>query len=201
MYSIQVRALLEHQTVFWRPHLWKTLTHPASPEGSSVDGGGKVLDISSIINLLISQMDLSLFSLEWWDFPGGSEGKQSACNAGGLGSIPGLGRSSGEGRATHSSILAWRSPWTEEPGRLQSLGSQRVRHNWETFTHYSLEWQRLWGMRNAGLKYLSGHQGNSVVHLAYLSREQISNDWMGIPGSRPGPFPRRFFLKKIFTQG
>ena len=34
--------------------------------------------------------------------------------------------------ATHSSILAWISPWTEEPGRLQSMGSQRVRHNLET---------------------------------------------------------------------
>ena len=31
--------------------------------------------------------------------------------------------------ATHSSILAWRTPWTEEPGELQSVGSQRVRHN------------------------------------------------------------------------
>ena len=31
--------------------------------------------------------------------------------------------------ATHSSILAWKIPWTEEPGRLQSMGSQRVRHN------------------------------------------------------------------------
>ena len=31
--------------------------------------------------------------------------------------------------ATYSSILAWRIPWTEEPGRLQSMGSQRVRHN------------------------------------------------------------------------
>ena len=31
--------------------------------------------------------------------------------------------------ATHSSILAWRAPWTEEPGRLQSMGSQRVRYN------------------------------------------------------------------------
>ena len=30
---------------------------------------------------------------------------------------------------THSSVLAWRSPWTEDPGRLQSMGSQRVRHN------------------------------------------------------------------------
>ena len=34
-----------------------------------------------------------------------------------------------EGMATHSSILAWRIPWTEEPGRLQLIGLQRVRHN------------------------------------------------------------------------
>ena len=34
-----------------------------------------------------------------------------------------------EGMATHSSILAWRIPWTEEPGGLGSIGSQRVRHN------------------------------------------------------------------------
>ena len=34
-----------------------------------------------------------------------------------------------EGMATHSSILAWRIPWTEEPGGLQSMGSQRVRHD------------------------------------------------------------------------
>ena len=36
--------------------------------------------------------------------------------------------------ATHASILAWRIPWTEEPGELQSMGSQRVRHNWATNT-------------------------------------------------------------------
>ena len=36
---------------------------------------------------------------------------------------------------THSSILAWRIPWTEEPGGLQSMGSQRVRHSWVTNTH------------------------------------------------------------------
>ena len=35
-------------------------------------------------------------------------------------------------KATHSSILAWRIPWTEEPGRLQPMGSQRVGHNWAT---------------------------------------------------------------------
>ena len=62
-------------------------------------------------------------------FPGGSEDTVSACNAGDPGSIPGLGRSHGEGNATHSSTLAWRIPWTEEPGGLQSRGSQRVGHD------------------------------------------------------------------------
>ena len=39
---------------------------------------------------------------------------------------------------THSSILAWRIPWTEEPGGLQSTGSQRVGHDWATSLHFSL---------------------------------------------------------------
>ena len=43
-----------------------------------------------------------------------------------MGSVPGLGRSPRGGRATCSSILAWRIPWTEEPRRLQSLGSHTV---------------------------------------------------------------------------
>ena len=63
------------------------------------------------------------------DFPGGSDGKASANNAGDPDSNPGSGRSPGEGNVTHSSILAWRIPWTEEPGRLQSMRSQRVGHD------------------------------------------------------------------------
>ena len=62
-------------------------------------------------------------------FPGGSDGKASVYNAGDLGSNPGLGRSRGEGNAIHSSTIAWKIPWTEEPGRLQSMGLQRVRHD------------------------------------------------------------------------
>ena len=102
-------------------------------------------------------------------FPGGSADKESTCDAGDLGSIPGSGRSAEEGigytlqyswaslvaqlvknppaiqetwvrslgwedpleekMAPHSSILAWRIPWTEEPGGLQPMGSQRVRHD------------------------------------------------------------------------
>ena len=58
-------------------------------------------------------------------FPGGSDGKESACNVGDLGWEDPL----EEGMATHSSILAWRIPWTEEPGGLQSMGSQTVGHD------------------------------------------------------------------------
>ena len=100
--------------------------------------------------------------------PGSLAGKQSACNAGDPGLIPGVGRSPGEGigyplqyswaslvaqmvkslpamqetqvqslgwedplekeMTTHSSSLAWKIPWTEEPGGPQSMGLQRVRH-------------------------------------------------------------------------
>ena len=57
-------------------------------------------------------------------FPDGSAGKESACNVGDLGSIPGLGRCPGEEKGyTHSSILTWRIPRTAE-----SMGSQRVGH-------------------------------------------------------------------------
>ena len=59
--------------------------------------------------------------------------KNSPANAGEIrdsGLVPGLGRSPEAGpMAAHSSILAWRIRWTEEPGRLQSRGSQTVRHD------------------------------------------------------------------------
>ena len=74
-------------------------------------------------------------SQETLGFPSSSDSKASTCYAGDPGPIPGSGRSPGEGKATHSTILAWRVPWTEEPGKLQSMGSQRVRHDWATNTH------------------------------------------------------------------
>ena len=51
-------------------------------------------------------------------YPGGSDGKESACYAGDPGLIPGLGRSPEKGMVIHSSILAWRISWTDEPGVL-----------------------------------------------------------------------------------
>ena len=53
--------------------------------------------------------------------------------------------------AIHSSILAWRIPWTEEPGGLQSIGSQRVRHDWSNLAHIRTQ------------TLISIHIGNSLV--------------------------------------
>ena len=62
-------------------------------------------------------------------FPGDTDSKESTCNAGTW--VPFLGQEDPLEKAmtTHSDILAWRIPWTNEPGRLQSMGSQTVRHN------------------------------------------------------------------------
>ena len=54
-------------------------------------------------------------------FPGNSDSKESACNAEDLGSIPGSGRPLEKGMTAHSSMLAWRIPCTEEPGRLHTV--------------------------------------------------------------------------------
>ena len=65
-------------------------------------------------------------------FPRGAIGKEPTCNAGDardMGSVPGSGRSPRGGHGDRSSIFAWRIPWIGEPGRLQSIRSQGVRHD------------------------------------------------------------------------
>ena len=73
-------------------------------------------------------------------FPGCSEVIVSASNAGELGSSLGWENPLEKEMVTHSSILAWRIPWTEKPGRLQSKGLQRVGHDQATsllhFKHF-----------------------------------------------------------------
>ena len=63
------------------------------------------------------------------DFPGGSDSKVSAYNAGDLGLMGGWEDLLEKEMSTHSGILAWKIPWTGEPGRLQFMGSQRVGHD------------------------------------------------------------------------
>ena len=69
-------------------------------------------------------------------FPGGSDSKKSTCNAGRPGFDP-MGQEDPleKEMSMHSGIVAWRIPCTEEPGGLQSTGSQRIGHDWNTNTH------------------------------------------------------------------
>ena len=57
-----------------------------------------------------------------YNFPGGSDGKASAYNAGDLGSIPGSGRSPGEGNSNLLQYSCWKIPWAKKPGGLQGVG-------------------------------------------------------------------------------
>ena len=78
-------------------------------------------------------------------FPGGSVGKEFPCNAGDTGevdSIPESGRSPGGGHGNPLQYFAWRIPWTEEPGRLQSIGSQRVRDDWRDWAHMCIQFSK-----------------------------------------------------------
>ena len=85
--------------------------------------------------VFIGRTDVEAETLILWlpgGFPGGSEDKVSACNVGDPGSIPGLGRSPGKGNGNPLQYSCLENPWTEEPGGLQSTGSQRVRHDGAT---------------------------------------------------------------------
>ena len=66
-------------------------------------------------------------------FPGGSDGDKFTCNSGDLGFNPWVGKIPWRRAWKPTPVfLLGESPWTEDPGGLQSMGSQRVRHNWET---------------------------------------------------------------------
>ena len=65
--------------------------------------------------------------LLWW-----LSSKESTCNAIDTALIPESGKSPRKGMTTHSSTLVWEIPWEEEPGRLEPMGLQRVRHNLAT---------------------------------------------------------------------
>ena len=102
-------SLAKHQT---------RTAFPFSKNALSFQRKNKILNVSRVC---INGQSL--------DFPGGSDNKASACNAGDRGSIPGSGGLLEKEMAPHSSTVAWRIPWTEKPGRLQSMGSHRVGHD------------------------------------------------------------------------
>ena len=91
--------------------------------------------------------------------------------------------------ATHSSTLAWRIPWTEEPGRLQSTGSQRVRHDWATSLSLSLYiYIKVAANLCPTLCNLMGYSmPHSSVHL--ISQARIL-EWVAICFYRGSSWPR-----------
>ena len=126
--------------------LCPTLCDPMdySPPGSSVHGTfqARVLEWGAISFSNHLQV-FALFLRSVKPTTGASQVAQWLrihCNAGDrgdMGLIPGLGRSSGVGMSTHSCSLAWKIPWTADPGGVQSIRSQRVRHNWaHNHTYY-----------------------------------------------------------------
>ena len=76
---------------------------------------------------------ITRYSALYCDFPGGAVGKNQPTNTGGTrgaGSIPGSGRSPEVRNGNPLQYFAWKIPWTEEPGGLQSMGLQRIGHKW-----------------------------------------------------------------------
>ena len=77
----------------------------------------------------------------------------SASDLGNAGLIPGLEDPLEESMATHSSILAWEVPWTEEPGRLQSMWSQRVGYDRSNLAHmHRVPYERVKGGRSVKIR-------------------------------------------------
>ena len=93
--------------------------------------------------------------------PSGSARKESACNAGEQAWSLGLEDPLEKEIATHSSILAWEIPWTEEPGGPQSVGSQRVGHNWATC---------IW---------IYGHSTEAHTHTVHAPQQEKPPRWEG----------------------
>ena len=86
--------------------------------------------------------------------------------------------------ATHSSILAWKISWTEEPGGLQSMGSQRVRHDWATNTYFLTH-------------HLRGFPAGSVVKESACH----AGDLCSTPESGRSPWRREWLLTPVFLPG
>ena len=136
-------------------------------------------------------------------YPGGASGKEPPCQyrrqnrwrchpwVGKIPwKIPELGRSPGGEMATHSSILPWRIPRTEEPGGLQSIRSQRVRHNWSDLarrhacstllnikgcSRNDTNWHNgLKKRHNVKKKLVTNRQ---VVNLQYENKHRNTLDW------------------------
>ena len=196
--------------MFLHVHLCPTLCDPMDhgPPGSSVHGilQARILEWvatpsswgspwpsdqpASLVSLALQADSLSLshrgriviYLLRSFfsGFPGGRDSKESACSAGDPGLISASGRSLEQGMAIHSSVLACRNPWIEEPGGLQSLGSQRVGHDWatDTFTFFSTRQnQRETELRGEGGKWHRMKMGELFECKGHELFSSVAQSW------------------------
>ena len=125
-----------------------------------------------------------------WGFPGGSDGRESACWETWVWSL-GWEDPLEKGMATHSNTLAWRTPWTQEPSGLQSMGSQRIRHGY--FLYLLSNWASS-GLNSSSAKLhvfrLSSVLGNGATK--WKEMQFSSTLFFLIPQSKPYLF---YFLQ------
>ena len=96
--------------------------------------------------------------------------------------------------APHSSILAWKIPWVEEPGRLQSMGWRRVGHNWATSLFTFMHWGRKWQPTPVFLPGDPGHGGAWWAAICGVTHSWTWLKWLSSSSSST-PFVRILFRK------
>ena len=87
-----------------------------------------------------------------------------------------------KGMATHCSILAWRIPWTEESGRLQSMGLQRARHDWGTFTFFRgssrpRDWTNLSSFEGRFFTFWASRDAPSIAYWVHIIHQGLPRHW------------------------
>ena len=121
----------------WNLLKWLTLNGLTTNEKGDDSVRWWICSLAWLWWILHSQM-IQLYTLSVWTSQVAPVVKNSPANAKKKkrGFVPWVGKTPlEEGMTTYSSILAWKIPWTEEPGRLQSIGSHRVGHDWSDLAH------------------------------------------------------------------
>ena len=131
---------------------------------------GRLLTTSTLLGFFVChpfcfncRVDLprcAFFSLPWW-----LSGKESACNAGDPVFYLWLGKIPWRREWQPTLVLLWRIPWTEEPGELQSIGSQRVGHDWSD------------GITDLMDMGLGGLQDGRSGVLRFMGSQRVGHDW------------------------
>ena len=101
--------------------------------------------------------------------------------------------------APHSSTLAWKIPWTEEPGRLQIMGLRRVRHDWMTSLFPFMQWRRKWQPTSGVLAWRIPGTGEPGGPLS-MGSHRVGHDWSDLAAAAAAVSQKQPMLHFIFKQ-